>query len=176
MSLAVAVRLDASTYAIGADGRVVSHVCSPHYTHQKTFRHGVWLGAWAGDVAAAQALLRALAARDGTDIEADLVATWTALLDTHGLRSGEGHGRHLDLDVLLVGPEGMRILRAYGAVLTPTRPYAAIGCADEYVTGWLDHLAAVAEVRIEDIGPALEAAARAYPGVGGPCSVLPRAG
>ena len=61
MSVAVAVYLSPTEYGIAADSRVLTHIAGMvGHTTRKTFQRGDWLGAWAGTLSDAQAVLRAL--------------------------------------------------------------------------------------------------------------------
>lgn len=174
MSVAVAIVLAADEYAIAADGRLTTHAGGPAQHTEKLFRYGPWLGAWVGEMATAQAFLRALPpwAADGADLEASLLVARRAVVPDFGLRSGEDQLRYLDIDLLFVGPAGLVILRGHGTLLRPGRPYAVIGCADEYVSGRLDVIAETRELVVEDALLAVAASAEVYPGVGPPFTTL----
>lgn len=169
MSLAVAIWESPSRYALAADSLITSHLAAPVVAHaSKTFRRGRWLGAWAGTLVAAQAFTRALGEIADDDVDAALWHAWEATLAICPPASSD-RWRSTDTDVLLVGPPGIVRLSATGGITRHT-PYGVIGCADEYVHGWVDAQAGVIDVADAE-RVVLDARVR-YPGVGGPVHLI----
>jgi ATP-dependent protease HslVU (ClpYQ) peptidase subunit len=169
VSLAIALH-QPGRYAIAADTRLVRGPADMHTAGPKTFRRGPWLGAWCGSLPDAQTFLRALTDVHGDtfeDGEGALFAAWDAAATKRGTKSSGGDP-WLDLDLLLVGPPGILRLSGFGSV-TREPGVAAIGCGDGYALGWLDR---GGTPTAHDITRAIEAAARRYPGIGGPVDVL----
>lgn len=164
MSLAVAIWESPSRYALAADSLITSHLGAPVVAHEsKTFSRGRWFGAWAGTLVAAQAFTRALGDFEDDDVDAALWRAWEATLAICPPASSD-RWRSTDTDVLLVGPPGIVRLSATGGI-TRHASYGVIGCADEYVHGWMD---ARGGLLVEDVKRVVQAACLRYPGVGGP--------
>lgn len=167
MSLAVAIWESPTRYTLAADSRVSTHIASVGLRDRKLFRVGDdWFGAWAGTMVSAQRFMRAL--REPVDDDA-IRGAWEAAVSTCPPPEANCW-RSMDVDVLLVGPPGVVRVSATGAILRPVPRESGtilgiIGCADEYVMGWMDCLEAVDRHAARRV---IRAACEHYPGVGAP--------
>lgn len=143
------------------------------------FRAGDWLGAWTGTVVAAQRFVREFRPDDHSSIESAALAAWEATLPACPAPVAD-NWRSIDVDVLLVGPSGVVRLNSMGSIhRLPKREdgtiLGVIGCADEYVTGWMDY-DRDGPIGRTDAEDAIRAACRRYPGVGLPVESYERVG
>ena len=170
MSLVVALHASADHYGLAADTRIVTHIVHMARTAPKTFTSGDWFGGWSGTMAVGQALIRELGDLGSTrdTAEAALLGAWARVLATHGLRPSD-QSPFIDVDELLVGPPGIVRLSANSALVW-SEGVGVTGCADEYVTGWLDRDDGEAPIA-DRLHRVMAAAAARYPGVGAPFDV-----
>ncbi|MDP3767676.1 MAG: hypothetical protein Q8S13_06650, partial [Dehalococcoidia bacterium] len=152
-----------------ADSRITHGNTGTNMEASKTYRRGVWLGAWVGALPDAQDFLRALGDIDTDAPEVGLHAAWEIVAAKRGTKDSGGNA-WFDVITLLVGPPGIVEMSGYGCTVRP-RGRLAIGSAGPYALGWLDGRGAWADPA-EVARLAVEAACGVYPSVGPPVEVL----
>jgi len=182
MSLAVAIWTATDAYTLAADSRVsVGGGAGINLsTSDKGFTVGRWFVGMAGGVPAAWRYRRHLLAFAEKGKAATLTtrAAVEDLVDAlHDVVieacGGNEPGEYPETGatLLMVGPVGICIVSGTGDVhwfSAPGTSYAAIGCAEDYAIGRLDHVASERAVTCEDAAPTILAACDRYGGVGPP--------
>lgn len=177
MSLVLAYHRGPADYLLASDTRFSTGPGGMALTAPKTVRAGDWLLGGVGAAPAWQWMARALVERLHTarievrdDLAIELLGAFRDMLPHAGPQEAN-RLPSVGCDVLGVGPLGIVWLDASGCIVWVEAPYHAVGCADAYALGWLDARGACVNPE-EDLVACIAAAAKRFPGVGGPARVL----
>jgi hypothetical protein len=187
VSLCVAIWESAERYVLAADSRVTRDVCDRADDGVvKATRMGEWLVAWVGGMPAGVRLARELSrsigvpATTGLDhalMEAALRDAWDATVTACGPTPAGDYPR-TGATLLCVGPAGIVEMESSGCLIweprraREPRQYRAVGCAKDYAIGCLDSVDETDPMDEATATAVVNMAARRYPAVGGPVTVL----